>query len=226
MDVLATTYSPIPALRGGGGSRGAAVFPSNQHHLLKSPFSYPYLFVSKPSSSLSFSSKSLSQPPPTTLAGQSHHKGAATGYAAALIDFSRRNGSTAFNAIIRDVRRLTIAVAEVLEDHSMNDEEQDDAIRGVVGRAGFDRRLVALVRMVTTKGKGPGAIAGVLKEFWRMWGEMNAAAEGMEVVVASERKMRVEELAKIAGEMQRARGVDLVKIKHLFVERDMDISRV
>ncbi|XP_020596915.1 uncharacterized protein LOC110036737 [Phalaenopsis equestris] len=219
MDVLA---SPVSAL----------FLPSNHRetpHLLKPPppsSSFPNLSSPKPNSpfSLSASSKPLSlfpffstpSPPSTTLTGRTHHR-ASTGYAAALFDISKRGGAVALAAIARDVHRLASSIVSIIADSSIADEERAEAVRATVDRGGFDRRLVALVRMVVAKKRGVREVADVLEEFERLWRETAlAAVEEADLVVVSEKKMGIEQLAKLAGEVQRVCGVVQVRIKHIF----------
>ncbi|XP_020598718.1 uncharacterized protein LOC110038274 [Phalaenopsis equestris] len=180
MDVLA---SPVSAL----------FLPSNHRetpHLLKPPppsSSFPNLSSPKPNSpfSLSASSKPLSlfpffstpSPPSTTLTGRTHHR-ASTGYAAALFDISKRGGAVALAAIARDVHRLASSIVSIIADSSIADEERAEAVRATVDRGGFDRRLVALVRMVVAKKRGVREVADVLEEFERLWRETTLAAGG------------------------------------------------
>ncbi|PKU75544.1 hypothetical protein MA16_Dca011320 [Dendrobium catenatum] len=134
MDVLA---SPISSL----------LLPSNHRetlHLLKSPLSSSYsnLSSSKPNPRFSLSSSSSKPllflcasstppPPPSTLAARTHHR-AATGYAAALIDFSRRGGAKSLAAIADDVHRLATSIASIIADSSKVDEERAAAVRAAV----------------------------------------------------------------------------------------------
>ncbi|KAL0928187.1 hypothetical protein M5K25_000057 [Dendrobium thyrsiflorum] len=223
MDVLASPFSSL-------------LLPSNHRetlHLLKSPLppSYSNLSSSKPNPSFSLCSSSSKPlvflsasstpppPPPSTLAAPTHHR-AATGYAAALIDFSRRRGAKALAAIGRDVRRLATSIASIIADSSKADEERAAAVRVAAESGGFDRRLVALVRMLVAKNMGVDGVADVLDEFGRIWREMTpAAVEEVDVVVASERKMGIEQLAKVAGEVRRASGAVQVNMKHFFRRR-------
>ncbi|PKU75545.1 uncharacterized protein LOC114578354 [Dendrobium catenatum] len=222
MDVLA---SPVSSL----------LLPSNHRetlHLLKSPLSSSYsnLSSSKPNPRFSLSSSSSKPlvflcasstppPPPSTLAARTHHR-AATGYAAALIDFSRRGGAKSLAAIADDVHRLATSIASIIADSSKVDEERAAAVRAALESGGFDRRLVALVRMLVAKNMGVEGVADVLEEFGRIWREMTLpAVEEVDVVVASERKMGIEQLAKVAGEVRRASGAVQVNMKHFFRRR-------
>ncbi|KAI0530509.1 hypothetical protein KFK09_000053 [Dendrobium nobile] len=222
MDVLA---SPVSSL----------LLPSNHRetlHLLKSPVSSSFsnLSSSKPNPRFSLSSSSSKPlvflcasstppPPPSTLAARTHHR-AATGYAAALIDFSRCGGAKSLAAIADDVHRLATSIASIIADSSKVDEERAAAVRAAVESGGFDRRLVALIRMLVAKNMGVEGVADVLEEFGRIWREMTlAAVEEVDVVVASERKMGIEQLAKVAGEVRRASGAVQVNMKHLFRRR-------
>ncbi|XAR62938.1 hypothetical protein NMG60_11022686 [Bertholletia excelsa] len=160
MDALATSISSfrVPGLQ---------ALPRELHHL-RTPGAARHHHLPSAAKPTSVSARAASPPrrnyscpifPPHEAKPPKHyspivHDKAATGYAAALIDATRRRGS--LGAVERDVRRLvkwllSKQVRAFMADPSTEDEEKGQVLKEAADKGRFEGHLAALLKLLAEK---------------------------------------------------------------------------
>ncbi|KAH7519447.1 ATP synthase delta chain, chloroplastic [Ziziphus jujuba] len=182
-----------------------------------SPKTFTPIFLS-PSPTLSFTSSSSSSSP--TL-----HQKPASGYAAALLGIAQSNGS--IDPVEKDVQRLlkllrNKQVQAVLTDPLVGEKQKGlvmiDEVANYKGM--FHKHLVSLVKMLVRKNKA-SLIEEVLEEFERIYDELSGTKV---VLVSSAKKMKEDQLSKIAMSVQSLTGAVKVKVRNLVHENSLSYA--
>ncbi|CAK7348669.1 unnamed protein product [Dovyalis caffra] len=198
---------------------------SQSHQLPPNLTTKPNSSISNRTPSKTLSFKNLNPPLFSNISQSSSHNSSlpvhrnpVSGYAAALLDIAQCNSS--LDIVQNDVKRLlellqNEQIQAVLGSPFVGEKKKGQVVKEAAKRGKFNRHLVGLVKMLTERNKVM-IVSDVLMEFERIYDELSGTKV---VLVSSTKRMKEDQLFRIAKNVQKSSGAVNVKVKILVDEK-------